>query len=171
MAVSLSRRFAERLIREPERGQMRDGPIRYLMMRPDALMGMFALLSPAARDEALAALARSVAEHGGRSVQAYVDSGAVSPEALIATMTETSADLGWGVWEFLPDANGQAITLTVTNSPFAQGAGHTDQPACAPILGIASAIAPHLLGTGATVRETQCAAQSGTGICHFAISR
>lgn len=174
MSVEISRRFSNRLLREPDLGQMRDGAIRYLTMRPDALMGLFAYLPPEMRDSALAALSRSVTEHGGRSVRAYVESGAASPQTLIATLQETAADLGWGVWEFAPSipsaAGRREITVTVRNSPFAEAAFPADRPMCAPIHGMLNAVAPYLLGQNANVQETQCSAHTGHGICHFVMS-
>lgn len=170
MALDLSRSFAERVIREPEDGRLRDGAIRYLMMRPDALMGMFGRMRKETRQEALEALASSIAEFGGRSVRAYFESGAASPEALIQTVIETSAHLGWGVWRFESTEDGKAMEVFVRNSPFAEAAGELGSPACAAILGLLSACAPYLLSGGAQVRETCCSSESGQGICRFRIS-
>ena len=69
-ASSPSPCFADRLVRDAERGEWRDGETRYLLLRQDSLMGMFRRLAPSARDEALAALAAAVAEAGGRSAGA-----------------------------------------------------------------------------------------------------
>jgi uncharacterized protein len=167
--MDLTQGFHARLQIAPERGEMRDGDIRYLMMRPDALMGAFMRLPDAARADALAALGASVADHGGRSVTAYRDNGAANPEALLSVITVTSAALGWGVWEVHPAAAGE-LEITVRNSPFAAGAGRSDSPVCAAITGILSAVAPLIAGSGAKARETACAAQTGENCCHFRIS-
>lgn len=169
MSVTLSALFRDRLRRMPETGEMRDGSIRYLMMRPDALMGLFARLPAEMRGPAFAALAGSVAEHGGRSVKAYRESGAADADTLMRTMVDTSADLGWGRWRFVPRPDGAGYDVTVSNSPFADGAGTSDQPVCAPIVGILTALAPLLAGEGAGVRECTCAAMTGAGTCQFRI--
>lgn len=167
--MDMSLRFHERLKIAPEDGEMRDGAIRYLMMRPDALMGMFARLGTAARAEAFAALTASVADHGGRSVKAYHDSGAADPEALMQTIIDTSAELGWGLWSFERKAD-DLIEVTVRNSPFADGHGPSDTPVCAPICGILTAMGPLLMeGRKVTVGEAQCHAVSSTGDCRFTI--
>lgn len=168
-ALDLSLRFRDRLVHDAGRGEMRDGAIRYLTMRPDALMGMFARLPAPAAAAALAALAASVAEHGGRSVQAYRESGAVDPAAMMATVAGTSADLGWGIWSFAPETAG-SIAVTVANSPFAEGRGSAAGPLCAPIQGILAAIGPLLLGGPVRVEETCCAAHHGAD-CRFEIRR
>ena len=150
---------------------MRDGAIRYLMMRPDALMGMFARLSPAAMTEALAALTASLAENGGKSVKAYRESGAVDPQAMMQVIAATSAELGWGLWSFAGQG-GDAIEVTVVNSPFAEGIGRAEVPVCAAISGILTAIGPLLLGCDAVrVTEVSCHAVDAGGACRFVISR
>lgn len=168
--MDLSQSFHQRLVISPEAGEMRDGTIRYLMMRPDALMGMFARLSPAARAEAIDALAASVAENGGKSVKAYRASGAADPEALMQTIAATSAELGWGLWRF--ERTGQEeIRVTVENSPFADGIGTSDLPVCGAIRGILTAMGPLLLdGNRLQVTETRCHAVSGGKTCSFLLS-
>lgn len=169
--MDLALTFHARLARAPDQGEMRDGTIRYLMMRPDALMGLFARLDPAARRSALAALAASVAEFGGRSVAAYRASGAMEPEAMIRTIARTSAELGWGRWSFARQPSG-AVEVTVENSPFAEGltaSGPADCACCAPIVGILAAIAPLIAGEGARVHETDCAAVTSAAACRFLI--
>ena len=65
-APSPSPCFADRLVRDTERGEWRDGEARYLLLRQDSLMGLFRRLAPQARGEALAALTAAVTEAGGR---------------------------------------------------------------------------------------------------------
>lgn len=169
-SLDLTRSFRQRISFDTDAGEIRDGAIRYLIMRPDALMGMFARLSPAARAEAIDALAASVAENGGKSVKAYRDNGAADPEALMQTIVATSADLGWGDWSFdRTDDTGFAVT--VRNSPFADGIGSSDVPVCGAIRGILTAMGPLLTGgKDVTVTETDCHAVSGTGTCSFVVS-
>ncbi|MFG1394942.1 hypothetical protein [Xanthobacter agilis] len=169
--MDLALPFHARLTRDPAQGEMRDGSIRYLMMRPDALMGLFARLDAQARKAALAALSASVAEFGGRSVAAYRASGAAAPEPLMRTIAETSAALGWGCWSFAPQPRG-AVEVRVENSPFASAlaaSGGSDCPCCAPIVGILSALAPVLAGDGAVAREVECGAVTAGPSCRFLV--
>ncbi|KRW95245.1 4-vinyl reductase [Paracoccus sp. MKU1] len=166
-SVDTARRFRQRLHHDHETGQLSDGPIRYLIMRPDALMGMFDRLPTSARAEALAALAGSVAEFGGRSVTAYLQARPGNFEALLRVIEQISADLGWGLWRFQAGQDGN-YGLTVRNSPFAAGiAQPASQPACAPIQGMLTAIAAQIFGNGGKVIETHCAACHGGDTCHF----
>ncbi len=157
--------FADRLVRDAERGELRDGETRYLLLRPDSLMGLFRRLSASARDEALAALAAAVTEAGGRSVERYRATTPGGNAALLDVCAETAAQLGWGVWTFAqPTAD--ELRLDVANSPFAAGFGSSPVPVCAAIAGMAGAVAATILGQPAGAEETHCAA-AGAESCRF----
>ena len=160
--------FRDRLSFDAARGEYRDGDIRYLMMRPDALMGLFAELSPQARAEAFAALARSVTRFGGRSARAYRAADAATPAALLDTIAATAPQLGWGVWALRVDDD--ALHLTVVNSPFAAGFGASADPVCAAIAGMLRAVGELVLGGDVAAAETVCAA-TGAACCHFTARR
>lgn len=160
--------FRDRLIFDAARGEYRDGDIRYLMLRPDALMGLFAELPEAARAPALAAFARSITRFGGRSAAAYQAAGAADAAALLATIAATAPQLGWGVWTLQRDGDG--LALSVANSPFAAGAGAAAQPVCAPIVGMLRAVGAMVLGGDVAATETACAA-TGAGCCRFTVRR
>jgi hypothetical protein len=158
------------LTHDPARGEWRAGAIRYMMIRPDALMGLFAELPPEMRGAALAALGRSVRRHGGKSARSYQAGGAATPAALLATITETAAELGWGLWDLRHD--GEELVLAVSNSPFVAGAGPGPHPVCAPIAGMLAALA-ELVFAGdipAVSGEHACAA-TGAACCRFTARR
>jgi predicted hydrocarbon binding protein len=157
--------FADRLVRDVERGEWRDGETRYLLLRQDSLMGMFHNLAPPARGEALAALAASVAEAGGRSAARYRETTPGGSAALLEVFAETAAQLGWGVWTFAPPTDGE-LCLDVANSPFAAGFGPSPVPVCAAIAGMAGTIAATVLGQPAEAEETRCVA-AGAESCRF----
>jgi predicted hydrocarbon binding protein len=158
--------FRERLTFDDTNGEYRDGTIRYMMIRPDALMGILAELPEEMRPQVLQAFARSITKHGGKSAQAYRAAGAVAPEQMIATIQATAPELGWGIWDLrLGDAR---IDLAVRNSPFAKGHGPATTPVCHPILGMLGAVGPMVLGCEVTTRETECAAM-GAEVCRFEV--
>jgi len=172
----------ERLVFDSARGAVLDGPRRYLLVRADVLMGLFANLEGAARDQALAAFGRSVAEHGADSVRAYRE--AVGAAALPPMMEGAAASLGWGRWRFDADdvaalhpqvaAPGteptQRLRLCVTDSPFAAAAPRGDGPACHAIAGMLEALGGTLWSSPAEARETHCAAQGGEPVCRFVVA-
>ena len=145
----------ERLVFDTLRGEVRDGPRRYAILRADVLMGLFDQLDPQARQQALQAFGASVARFGGESVEAYL--AQCGPDALLQVMKQSSASLGWGCWhiEQTPDT----LLLEVENSPFAASTQVRGAPACHPIAGMLAAVAQALWGGQATARELHCACE------------
>jgi len=157
-------RLAQRLAFDAQRGEIRDQTRRYLMLRPDVLMGMLLRLDPPARQAALGAFAASVAQHGRASVLAYLDRLGGDRGRLLDAMQDAAADLGWGQWRFDPAE--RALGLTVENSPFACGFGSSQHPVCAPIVGMLQAVAEILFEADVASVERTCAA-AGAGLCVF----
>jgi len=143
----------------------RHGEIRYLRLRADTLMGMFRHLPAPARAQALAALVRSAAEHGGDSARRYLDSGSGDTAALLGTLEKTAGELGWGSWRF-GERGAARLVLEVTDSPFAAGYGAADTAVCAPITGMLQAVASLALGGACKAREIECCAR-GAASCRF----
>lgn len=144
-------------------GAHHDGSIRYMMIRPDALMGIFSRLSPDARREALEALGASIRERGGQSAATYVD--AEGKSRLLHTIEATASELGWGAWRF--EERGAGYALVVKHSPFAHGA-RFEGPACHAIAGMCEAVGSIVTGGPVAASETHCA-NAGSDHCRFLI--
>lgn len=155
----------ERLAFDLERGEVRDGEVRYLLIRPDALMGIFRALEEPVRGEALAAFARSIREHGARSARKYQAMGADDGAKLLAAIEATAPQLGWGRWRFL-EQGPESVRLEVTNSPFAAGFGASEAPVCAAVAGMLEAVARLAFGGRWHAAEEHCTAQ-GRERCRF----
>lgn len=164
----------DRLLWNEGRGALHDGPRRYLMMRPDVLMGAVAALDDTARAAWLQAWSDSTALYGGASLQAYAQAVNHDPSALMAATVQAAADLGWGAWQLALETNG--LQLTVTGSPFVDGwhaaSTHTAAtPVCAPVRGMLAALAMLVLPPGPIdVVEQSCAAMHAAGeeaVCSF----
>ena len=162
--------FRERIAWHGDVGEIRDGTIRYMMIRPDALMGIFTRLSPPARMEALEAFAASIAENGAKSARAYQAMGADDARKLLDVIAATAPQLGWGIWSFTAVSE-TALTLEVANSPFVVGFGPSEHPVCAPIRGMLTAVGAMVLGGSVTVAEVTCAAVTGAEPCRFQVKR
>ncbi|MDP6814857.1 MAG: 4-vinyl reductase [Alphaproteobacteria bacterium] len=160
--------FLRRLCFDAEAGSLLDGPVRYLLLRDDTLMGMFARLEGAARAEALDALAFSTAAAAAHSFARYRAEREMTDEEFLTQIETMAPELGWGRLRFARTEAG--LALTVENSPYVSGIDAVtpgiDQPVCAPIRGIFQAIADSVLGRPARIRETSCAAQGGDS-CRF----
>lgn len=165
-ANALHTPLPRRLVFDLVRGEVRDQDRRYLMMRPDVLMGTLRLLDAEARCAVLAAFADSIATHGKRSILAYLaglDIG--DKDALLDLVCQTSPALGWGRWDFARLADG--LALHVFNSPFAAGYGAATHPVCAPIAGMFRTIAEIVLECPVEVEEAACAAMHEHAVCRF----
>lgn len=152
---------------QTDSGQIMDADRRYVMLRTDVLMGLFALLPEQQRQAALQAFQESVRHNGGQSAKAYFDSVGHDRARLLETMAPYSAELGWGCWSFSDNGVGR-LQLRVLNSPFAQGYGNSRYPVCHPIAGMLEAVGSLIYKTAVKVEETECAAQ-GCGHCIFQI--
>ncbi|MEQ1805629.1 MAG: 4-vinyl reductase [Burkholderiaceae bacterium] len=167
-------RLRERLRHDAEHGAWYDGARRYLMLRPDSLMGTLRSLDPATRTTVFDALANSLQRHGGDSLRAYAARVNGDPQALIAATIAAACDLGWGQWTVQRD--GDALDVIVRQSPFAAGWLAADDGAvegaapavCAPIGGMLAALAQALGDATPQVQELSCAAQ-GHSECRFRI--
>ncbi|MFN3644395.1 MAG: V4R domain-containing protein [Gemmobacter sp.] len=155
--------FLERLRHDPAQGAHFDAARRYMMIRPEALMGTFRRLPPDARAAALDALAASIFEMGSDSARAYAATGG-GGIALAQTVARTAPELGWGVWTM--DAAPDRLHLTVASSPFAAGFGPSATPVCHAIVGMLRAVGGLVFGRPATAREIACAA-CGAPACTF----
>ncbi len=154
----------ERLVFDHDNGCVHDGPRRYLLMRPDVLMGMVRKLPSALQSTVLEAFADSVAEHGADSIRAYHQMTGGDVDALLAVTAGAAADLGWGRWQF--SRTDASLCLAVGGSPFAAGHGSSATPVCAPIRGMFATVATTVQGAPMSVTEIECAAQ-GAGCCRF----
>ncbi|HVL56537.1 MAG TPA: hypothetical protein VM491_08525, partial [Burkholderiaceae bacterium] len=111
-------RVRERLDFDAAAGEIRDGPRRYLLLRPDVLMGALRPLEASQREALLEAFAQSAREHGGESIRAYhatLRAAGGDPReadtALLQTTASAAADLGWGRWTLRRD--GDTLRLSV----------------------------------------------------------
>jgi predicted hydrocarbon binding protein len=160
----------ERLVYDTAHGAVLDADRRYVLLRADVLMGLFANLDGAARAEALAAFGRSVRTHGAGSVRAYRD--AAGADALPSMMEGAAASLGWGRWSFdaarLHDAS-PSLALAVENSPFAAHAPSPAGRACHAITGMLEALGEALWSGPTDASEIQCAACGGAH-CRFVVA-
>ena len=104
--------FRERLTLDAEAGAWFDQTRRYMLIRPDALMGVFRHLPAPERDLALNALEASIFEQGGHSARAYLALGG-DGAGLLDVIARSAPQLGWGIWQF--SHTGDTIALTVRN--------------------------------------------------------
>lgn len=160
--------FKDRLSWDVAQGQILDADRRYLMMRADVLMGLFRRLEEPARTQALDALGQAVMEQGGLSAKAYWEAINHDPQALLKSIADISAQLGWGNWDIQSGAS-DGLRVEVKNSPFAWGFGPHDQPLCRPIVGMLTAVGKLIYDQHVQVQEIHCCAQGHHANCLFTV--
>ena len=146
-------------------GEIRDGGIRYLLMRPDVLMGLLKNLDENSRVEALKAFETSAFENGKASLLHYKSFNFTNPGEALDFLCHTASKLGWGTWAHSIDQSGNPV-FHVENSPFAAGYGQSEQPVCAPASGILRAAIDVFFDKDAVIKESECVSQ-GAGCCRF----
>ncbi|MEZ5741415.1 MAG: hypothetical protein R3E68_19640 [Burkholderiaceae bacterium] len=169
--------FRERLRWDAASGEIRDGEVRYLMLRHDALMGMFRAMAPEHRGPALLALADSITHHGGQSARKYQAMEAADGARLLAVIAATAPQLGWGLWEVVDPGPG-LVRIRVRNSPFAVGWRDNGLPradtegvtsVCAAIVGMLRVVGQMVAGGPVQALEAQCACEAHHADCVFEI--
>lgn len=144
-------------------GTVHDGALRYLLMRPDVLMGTGRKLGHMA--EFIQALDESAYANARESFEVYSQQGKLGPDNFLEQTAQFAARLGWGAWTVV-DQEEVSPLVFVRGSPFAIGAGHSDIPVCGPIRGILRALHLVVFTREVEVRETHCVAQ-GAVECRF----
>ncbi len=146
-------------------GELSIGGIRYLLMRPDVLMGVARELENIAPDVFFRALEKSAFLHGMRSFERYRDEGRFEGRDPLESTCNIAASLGWGEWVAHRHPDGSR-SIEVRNSPFSAGFGASRLPVCAPVVGILRALALVFHGPGTEVEEVACCSQ-GAQVCRF----
>lgn len=159
----------ERLAWDPALGRISDGPRRYLLMRPDVLMGAVEAMAPAHRGSFLSSWQMSTCQHGADSLRAYAQMVHGDRHALLQATVAAAADLGWGRWALTLEDG--LLHLEVLDSPFVAGwlaasqGRPSQEPVCAPIRGMLQALAEVVLEGPVAVQEDDCAALQAQASC------
>ncbi len=148
-------------------GEITQGDVRYVMLRPDVFMGIGRYLS--SMPAFVAAMEESAFQNARDSFDRYKALGMFNGQDALLQSCEIAARLGWGVWRPHEEQQGE-IVLHVENSPFAAGAGISDTPVCGSIVGILRAIYMAVHDERVHVVETSCGAQ-GHDYCSFQVLR
>jgi hypothetical protein len=150
-------------------GEIFDDGIRYILIRPDVLMGVADSSGGIALNVFLKALENSAFRNVQDSFAQYRSDGRFSDTDVLDSTCRIAATLGWGLWTANRQEDGSTI-VEVPNSPFAAGFGPSAEVVCAPIVGILKAVALAQSAAAQEVREVCCVARGDT-TCRFRIPR
>jgi len=146
------------------RGGLTLGGARYLLIRPETLVGL-----QKAVEQALGERAASCIAAGGRAggARAAASLGG-SAEERVGRLLRIGGEIGWGEFA-LERLTATELSVIVRHSPVAESYGRSSAPVCHLIRGVLESLATATFGRPATVAETACVA-TGAPACRFVAS-
>ena len=143
------------------RGGFRHGNDRFLLVRPETLVGVQQAVERALGGRAAVCFVEGGRAGGARALRSIVGSAEERARAL----TMMAADLGWGTLTV------ETLTPTLfvvigSNSPFPAAHAASGDPVCHLTRGVLEALAENLFGRPVPVQETHCEA-TGASYCRF----
>jgi predicted hydrocarbon binding protein len=157
---------------DPNTGMLDFKGVRYLLIRPETVMGFFKAVS----DE-IGAKAGKLAFEGGykggaASTSAYKAKFGLSNEEILEYMCNMGRELGWG--NFVIDYNSnKRLEISVSNSPFAAAEALTEDDengSCHFIRGVLAGLGRTVLDSEVSASEPECEAR-GDPNCVFIVEK
>jgi predicted hydrocarbon binding protein len=142
-------------------GRLSLGGARYLLVRPETLVGLQRAVEAALGDRAADALAAGGRAGGSKAAQSVEG----SREARVERLLRAGGEIGWGLFA-LERLTHDELVVTVRHSPFAEAYGPSARPVCHLTRGVLESFAAAVLERPLPVVETDCAA-AGAPACRF----
>jgi predicted hydrocarbon binding protein len=146
------------------RGGLTLGGARYLLIRPETLVGLQKAVE-AALGEGAAACVAAGGRAGGARAAASLDGTA---DERVGRLLRIGGEIGWGEFT-LERLTATELAVTVRHSPVAESYGPSAAPVCHLIRGVLESLAAAMFGRPSTVVETACVA-TGAPVCRFVAS-
>ncbi len=144
--------------------------VRYFILRPETVMGMFKALVETVGWEKSGEIFYKGGYEGGRaSTLKFRDNLGLSPREAAEFMCKMGGQIGWGKFELeVFDSQSKSIQVVVKNSPFAEAWLDAGRPVCHFIRGVVGGIGGALFETAVPAQEKACLAQ-GDDVCRFTL--
>jgi hypothetical protein len=155
---------------DAENGTLRFNGIRYLLMRPETIIGFQKEAEKALGERAAELFYNGGFEGGSRTAGKLLQEQKLSPEQILQGMCVMGTQIGWGAFrvaEFSGEA--QQFTIEIASSAWAQAHGPAASPVCHLIAGVFGGLAEVIFGRKHRVREIECVA-TGNPRCIFRTS-
>jgi len=143
------------------RGGFRHGNDRFLLIRPETLVGVQQAVERALGPRAVACFVEGGRAGGARALRSIIGTAEERARAL----TAMAADLGWGTLT-VETLTPTSFVVIGSNSPFPAAHTATGDPVCHLTRGVLEALAENLFGRLVPVHETHCEA-TGASYCRF----
>jgi predicted hydrocarbon binding protein len=144
--------------------------VRYLLIRPETIVGFQKTIEKHSLAGAREALFEGGYQGGYLSTKKYKENQNLSDRETISFMMTMGAEIGWENFELIQyDAENRKLHIRVKNSAFAEAYGRSTEGVCHLISGVLSGLATVLFTRNCTASETECLAKGDTH-CVFHVS-
>jgi len=159
----------DELVYEQSSGSLRFKGVRYLLIRPETLVGFQKALVQNCSEDADYNLFEGGFAGGSLSAQKYKDLHNFSDHEIIEFMMNMGNQIGWGNFSLVRyDPSVKQLCVAVKDSPFAEAYGQSSQSVCHLIRGVLAGMASVLFGGACSAEELECRAR-GDEDCRFVI--
>ena len=159
----------DRLVYDPACGALTYRDVRYLLIRPETIVGFQKTIEKHSLKGAREALFQGGYRGGYLSAKKYKDTQNLSDSETINFMMTMGTEIGWGNFKLIEyDFENRKLNVRVKNSVFAEAYGDATEGVCHLINGVLSGLATVLFGRNCMGSETECLAK-GDQHCVFHI--
>jgi predicted hydrocarbon binding protein len=151
-------------------GVIRQGDLRYVMMRPDTLANIQKGVEDRLGSKSAEYLYTAGASWSLGVLQRMKRALPEDDGELLHLFCEHATQLGWGDWQLeVMQPHEKGLAIRVRNSPIAEAYGQSDQPVCHLLAGAVSGACEFICHMPSACIEQTCAAQ-GASDCLFVAS-
>lgn len=160
----------EQLRYNRENGALTYRDVRYLLIRPETIVGFQKSIEKYSITGVQEALFEGGYRGGYLSAKRYREMHNLSDLETISFMMTMGAEIGWGNFQLVKyDFENRKLQIRVKNSAFAEAYGESSKGVCHLISGVLSGLASVLFACNCTTTETHCLAR-GDKYCVFQVS-
>ena len=158
------------LVYDSASGALTYRDVRYVVIRPETIIGFQKTIEKHSREGARDALFQGGYQGGYLSAKKFKETQNLSDTETIDFMMTMGAQIGWGHFDLIDyDFKNRKLQIRVLNSAFAEAYGDATEGVCHLINGVLSGLATVLFGRNCMGSESKCLAK-GDRHCVFHIS-
>jgi predicted hydrocarbon binding protein len=151
----------DQLVYDSASGALTYRDVRYVVIRPETIIGFQKTIEKHSREGARDALFQGGYQGGYLSAKKFKETQNLSNTETIDFMMTMGAQIGWGHFDLIDyDFNNRKLQIRVLNSAFAEAYGDATEGVCHLINGVLSGLAAVLFGRNCMGSETECLAKS-----------
>ena len=153
----------DELVYDSSSGTLNYKGVRYLMIRPDTIVGLQRALDESCGKDTDKGFFEGGFTGGSLSAKKYKELHNFSDLEVIEFMMKMGNQIGWGHFSLeYYDAKQKYLSLCVMHSPFAESYGKSSQGVCHLIRGVVAGMASIIFKSNCTSEEIECWAKGDT---------